>query len=249
MRSFFRVSADVHYYTCYGLSALTEARGNKKVDVEIRRMLEAASAQPDRLEEEYHRLLTIVEKAVVLDTTTLDRWKELREAYLEGENFADLPLHHAHMLCYLGISIAKRQGDYAAAMELIDRLFSHPKTAYLDPTTYSILFGYLYDVKMYCLLKADQEAEAIALARQLLHSNVAGRALDSDLIGDYFPMGRQALEDYFETMDAQDIPVSRELTDLTWDVFQRCRRRPLKRRRLPDQATPHELYTLLQRRG
>jgi hypothetical protein len=62
-------------------------------------------------------------------------------------------------------------------------------------------------------------------------------------------MGRQALEDYFETMDAQDIPVSRELTDLTWDVFQRCRRRPLKRRKLPDQATPQELFTLLQRRG
>ena len=60
---------------------------------------------------------------------------------------------------------------------------------------------------------------------------------------------REALEDYFEVIAAQENPVSGELTELAWDLSQQLRKRPLKTRSLPEQAAPQVLHKLMRRRG
>ncbi|MCW3099789.1 MAG: ankryin [Chthonomonadaceae bacterium] len=257
--------ADVHYRSARGETALSQAKGKRGGGAQIRRMLEAAGAKPDLLEQECKRLIKTVEETGVLDTTVGDRWRELWHANLEGEHFNRARIHHVHLLCRLGALLALYQDDPTGAIDLLDRALSHPGITALPPHEHSELYG----DRLYALLSADREAEAIAMALQLMKGEIAGRSIGPELAANIVG---EALEDYFGTLAGRHVvvllstaaathmhdfgtlegsraPVSRELTDLTWDVSQQLRRRPLKKRRLPEQATPQELYTLLQRRG
>ncbi|MCW3054687.1 MAG: hypothetical protein JWN14_3857, partial [Chthonomonadales bacterium] len=257
--------ADVHYRSRVGETALSLAQTKRKVVGEIRKLLEAAGAQPDLLEEECRQLIRIVEEAEELDPTIPERWQELWHAHLEGDNFNRAPIHHAQLLCRLGTDIAMFQDDYATAIGLLDRLPAHPNAHRLTKTNYCDL----YEDKLYCLLMGGEESEAILLARQWMAGEAKAPQIEGWLIEQ---CAGRALEDYFEaqiepqvvvlistpaatrlhdfgTPHAAQVPVSQALTTLAWDISQRLRRRPLKRRKLPEQATPQELYALFQKRG
>jgi hypothetical protein len=257
--------ADVDYRDAQGKTALSEAQGKRGVGAQIRRMLEVAGAKPNLLEQECKRLINTVEETGVLDETIGDRWRELWHANLEGEHFNRARIHHIHLLCRLGALLALYQDDPTGAIDLLDRALSHPRITDLHQHEHCELYG----DRLYALLSADREAEAIAMALQLMKGEIAGRSIGPWLAANVVG---EALEDYFGTLAGQHVivlvstaaatrlhdfdtptgspgPVSRELTDLTWEVSQQLRRRPLKKRRLPEQATPEELYTLLQRRG
>lgn len=234
--------ADVHDRVWNGETAITLAQGKKKVVVEIRKMLETAGAKPDLLEEECRGLIKIVEEIDVLDTTLVDRWQELWRANLEDEYFNRAPLHHVHLLCRLGSLLAIFRGDFAEAIHLTGRLLSHPEANKLHPTLHLDLYG----EKLYCLFQAGKENEAILLARQLMTGKVDGREIDLGLAKQRV---RNCLQDCFETVDVPQTMVSMELTTLAWDISQESRRRPLKYRKLLEQATLEELCTLLRRKG
>lgn len=234
--------ADVHHRTRNGETALSLAQGKRGVSVQIRRMLEAAGAQPDLLDAECKQYIKSVEQTDVLDAEIVDRWAELWRENLEGNKFDLSHLHHAQLLCRLGSLIALHQDDYPGAIGLIERLLKHPKAKQLVEAELLDLYG----EKLYYLLLAGDESRAIMLARILMTGNADNRRVKV-----CFAIGTigEALEDFFENAVEQQDLVSRELTDLAWDISQLLRKHPLKRRRLAGQATPQELYTLLRRKG
>jgi len=183
--------ANVHYRSRSGETALSLAQTKRKVVVEIRKLLEAAGAQPDLLEEECRQLIRTVEEAEDLDPTIPERWQQLWHANLEGENFNHAPLHHAQLLCRLGVDLAMFQNDYAAAIDLLNRLQAHPNAHRLTTTEYCDL----YEDKLYCLLMGGEESEAILLARRWMEGEAKAPRIEGWMIEQC--VGR-ALVDYFE---------------------------------------------------
>ncbi|NLC58736.1 MAG: hypothetical protein GX774_18025 [Armatimonadetes bacterium] len=94
-------------------------------------------------------------------------WEQLWRDTLAGERLAHSAIRHACMVLSLGASIAVAEGDYARSVELLRSYFAHPDIENAQCECRASLGCNLAD----SLLHLGEEAEALALYRQVLNSD------------------------------------------------------------------------------
>jgi hypothetical protein len=92
------------------------------------------------------------------------RWQALWQEYVDGDKFKLTPVLTVQHLCDLGWCIGMIEGDYQAALNCLNPLFSHPKVEQADP-----LFLTLLKVnRISSLLFMREETQAIASVHLLI---------------------------------------------------------------------------------
>jgi hypothetical protein len=91
-------------------------------------------------------------------------WQTLWRDHVEGDRLAEMDVHDATLICSLGYSLAMLDGDPLAGLRRIERWFEHPQARTAEYPDWPSMLDYAAR----CHLALGDEAEAIALYRQLM---------------------------------------------------------------------------------